>query len=242
MKNLQYTYIKAAITAVLLIFILNNCSKGRQEYTSKHYKKIRNAVITYRARNYTKAKKQFKKLLENDIVTGDILYYYGFIMYKEKKLKKAHYFFKKAIEWFSRYKSEFPEDKNYQKAFYNLGILYYEFEKSRDLQKVKKIWQTGLQHDSNNRFIKNEYDKLLLKIDFKKFRTRLAAFIKSIKNADNLAELKRIKKKYESCIAQKDLSKYNGLPEYQENKREIRDVVYNFDKLIKNKQNELILK
>lgn len=217
----------------IFVLLFTACS-ARKNYKSDYYEEIKTGRLFFRAANYEKSLEMFENLLNQyDNVTGDVYYYYGHSLSRVKNDEfVAVPYYKKAIRWFSEYKSEFPEDKNYDKAFYNMGVAYYKGD-HKDLAKVKKIWDLGLSKNPDNKWIKNQYDVLKDQLAFARFLENYNAFFEEVGKAASVDEIYLISRKYKKSITEFPLKRVKKAVKIEGNYlRDLQKVVNDYDELV----------
>ncbi len=230
----------------LVIFLILSCSSGSKKVydSGKNLSKVKQARVAYFAKNYESAAFQLKALLDEGITSGDIYFYYGHALDVNAGGKEfspeAQKYFELATNWFSTYLSEFPEDQNDEKAYYDLGELYYRVSKNQDLALVKVIWDEGLKKNSNNPFIKANYPLLFLQIDYLKHEKTAVLFQEKLLAASQVSEVEAIASQFSKVLKNTDLEEYK--------KKQIvpsellTAVSKNFDKVIEERKKELTTK
>ncbi len=243
------------VSSILLAFILTSCgSNGLKPYKSsaEDFGAIKTARIIYLGRNYEKARGLFKDLLDRGVRTGDVHYYYAFALdfpgatvtnlengeevVRIPNFKEITDNYATAVKWLNEYKSEFPEDKNRDKAMYNLGVMFYRDTVDMDLKKVKEVWDLGLRINPGNTYIKKEYPNLKPKLEYTEARETVASFLTALGEAKTAAEVDQVGSDYRSKVTQLDFSKFK---KWVKNLDEVTRVVTDFDKFIDTRKSEL---
>jgi len=254
MKILHFFFIlcKKAITALCIALavcissgVITGCGKKRQAYSSPDYRKVMSVRLMFKAGKFSEALPELEKLAVLPDASGDVLYYYAHCLQRERNdTVRAAEYYQKAIKWFDIYASEFPEDENYEKAFYNLGIIYYKGS-TADLQKTKKIWDLGLKRNSKNSNIKKHYANLLTVLVFSENRDMIKEFMNALNSASDKNEIKKIQNQYSEKIKKIDTAVLKNIRDNNiagigsEEIDLVSDVILRFDDLIKLRMEEL---
>lgn len=128
-----------------LALFLGSCQGGRAAFSSgdrlEDVKKVRTA---YQAKDYEESKRLIEAIFQTGFRTGDLAFYYGktldVLNGSTNALPEVIAAYEEATNWFGRFRSEFPEDRNRDKAYYNLGVMYSRKSAVQDLHRVLAIW------------------------------------------------------------------------------------------------------
>lgn len=173
----------------LVFFILFSCDPPKEAYDSgENFRAIKKARAIFVTKNYPKAQEAFKELIDQGITSGDVYYYYGRCLQFDEQYSKSIEYYKKALDWFRVYQSEFPEDNNFDKLLYNYGLVHYE-KPNPNYGKTLEIWDIGLKINDKNEFIVNNYDMVSLTHDYRQVQQRIVRFQDELFKAQSEAEV-----------------------------------------------------
>ncbi|MBN8218402.1 MAG: hypothetical protein J0L75_17285 [Spirochaetes bacterium] len=207
--------------ALGLVLSAISCTDGRKVWSSgEKLDSLRQARSLYRAKDYSNAAIALRELLQGGLATGDVLFYYAksLDVLEGGAAASAELigYYEQATNWFGTYKSEFAEDENREKAYYNLGVMYYRRTPAQDLHRTKAIWDAARKAGADSVLVKQkQYDLLVFQLPLfdaemaaRSLRDRLTA----ARTAEELAEADR---EYQKALKAFDVKPFLGREDNQ---------------------------
>jgi tetratricopeptide (TPR) repeat protein len=186
---------------ILTMLLLASCSQSKLQYQSKLDREIRKAQVVFGSKDFEKAYVLLDELIKQGEPSGDVAYYYAHCLNTLKNdSESAQKYYLAAIKWFDKYESQFLEDNNRDKAYYNIGQLYHRYETLAGYNKAKAIWDIGLKANPDNVYIKQYYNNLLLNIEYTEIKSLTEDFLQEYDECNSLADLEKLDKKYKDKI------------------------------------------